>query len=142
MSQLLQKIKEDCLAARKEKDTIKSLLLSTVVSDVEMIGKNAKREVADDDVVVVVKKFMKGINEILTTTFGDHSKTIREKEILTSYLPVAPSEAELSERIDTILFHGANTVGWVMKDLKFVYGSSLDGKLASRLINEKLNNRG
>lgn len=142
MSQLLQKIKEDCLAARKEKDTTKSLLLSTVVSDVEMIGKNAKREVTDDDVVTVVKKFMKGINEILTTTSSDHSKTIREKEILMDYLPVAPTETELSERIDTILSHGANTVGWVMKDLKFVYGSGLDGKLASRLINEKLNNRG
>lgn len=134
---MLEQLKADCLLARKARDTNKAVLLSTVISDIESVGKTQKREVNDEDVVSVLKKFLKGVTETLKVA-PDHALAKEELSILNSYLPVAPTEEELVKRIDEIVSHGANTLGWVMKDLKFVYGTSLDGKVASALIRKKL----
>jgi uncharacterized protein YqeY len=135
---MLGQIKNDCLLARKSKDTVRATLLSTVIADIESIAKNGKREATEDDVTTVLKKFMKGLEEVLKVA-PDNGLALAELPILKSYLPVAPTEEEMSKKIDEIISHGANTLGWIMKDLKFIYGSSLDGKLASVLIKGKLN---
>ena len=105
MTKLLEQIKADCLEARKAKNSVKALLLTTVVSDVEMKGKNEKREATDEGVISVLKKFLKGIGEVLAVKAGDETATT-EKGILEGYLPKAPSAEELEARINEIVSHG------------------------------------
>lgn len=141
-SALIENVKSDLLMARKRQDVRLSSLLSTVYSDSLMIGKNdGNREVTDDDVIKVVKRFIKGIEETLAVPevkSPNREKLEMEKRDLEGYLPREITEAELETRIDEIISHGVNTVGGIMKDLKFVYGASVNGKLASEIAKRKL----
>jgi uncharacterized protein YqeY len=63
---LLEKLKKESLQARKDKDQVKASLLSTVLSQVKTIAiDDGHREPNDQDVIQVVKKFLKGIEENL-----------------------------------------------------------------------------
>ena len=61
---LIQTIKTAQVAARKARDPSASLL-TTLIGEAEMVGKNAGREVTDQEVVATIKKFIKGIDETL-----------------------------------------------------------------------------
>ena len=65
---LLNKIKADQLAARKAKDGLATALLTTLIGDAEMVGKNAGRLVTDEEVVAVIKKFIKNIDFGIAST--------------------------------------------------------------------------
>ena len=122
MSDLLKQIKTDYLLARRNKDSEAVALLSTLISDVEMVGKNKGREVTDDDVTATIKKFMKGITEVIRVS-PTSTVAQKEKKILEGYTPTPPTEEELRARIEEILSHGDNTMGAIMKALKFVWGA-------------------
>ena len=55
---IAEQIKAASLTARKARDTVASALLTTLLSDVVMIGKNAGRETTDAEAVAIVKKFI------------------------------------------------------------------------------------
>lgn len=55
---ITEQIKAASLTARKARDTVASALLTTLLSDVVMIGKNAGRETTDAEAVAIVKKFI------------------------------------------------------------------------------------
>lgn len=139
---LLEKLKKESLQARKEKNEIKSNLLSTVLSQVKLIAiDDGHREPKDEDVIQVVKKFLKNIEENLK--LGEEGKLSQEnyeqakieKEILLEYLPKQLSEQELREIIQN---SGAKNIGEVMKFLKEKYPEQYDGKLASKIAKELL----
>jgi uncharacterized protein YqeY len=88
---LIEKIKHDQLVARKNRDQIESTLLTTLIGEADMVGKNnGNRDPFDEEVISVVKKFLKGVNEtiaILEKSGRDVSQFEKEREILDSYLP-------------------------------------------------------
>lgn len=60
---LIQQIKDKQIAARKSGDSLASLY-TTLLGEASIIGKNAgNRETTDVEVVAVVKKFIKNIDE-------------------------------------------------------------------------------
>jgi len=129
------------MAARKERNTLKSNLLGTVISEAKMIGKNDhNREPTEEEVINVIKKFLKGINETITALQSgnrDTSKEITEKEILESFLPQQLSENDLKEKITSIINELENRspqqMGKVMALLKERFPNQFDGKMASNL---------
>jgi uncharacterized protein YqeY len=128
---LMNKIKTNQITARKAgalKEREASLL-TTLLGEAAMIGKNANRETTDQEVVAVVKKFIKNIDETvsaLTSRDQDASAFLMERTILEQYLPMQLSEAALREvaacQTDMPAF---------MKHLKENYTGQYDGKLAS-----------
>lgn len=63
---LIVKIKHDQLVARKNRDQIESTLLTTLIGEADMVGKNnGNRDPFDEEVISVVKKFLKGVNETI-----------------------------------------------------------------------------
>lgn len=144
---LLEKIKQDNIAARKAKNTVKSALLTTLVSEISNIGKNdGNRETTEPESIAVVKKFIKGVDETLKALeFSSNPRVlvaIEEKKILESYLPTQLSEIELTAVVDQIISTLADRspkqMGVVMKRLKEMHDGRYDGKIASGIIKSRL----
>jgi len=144
---LLEKIKQDNIAARKAKNTVKSALLTTLVSEISNVGKNdGNRETTEPESIAVVKKFIKGVDETLKALeFSSNSRVlvaIEEKKILESYLPTQLSEIELTAVVDQIISTLADRspkqMGVVMKRLKEMHDGRYDGKIASGIIKSRL----
>lgn len=151
MTSLLSKIQKDQIQARtsKQRDEVAVSLLTTLFSEAANVGKNqGNRESTDDEVVAVVKKFVKVAEqnlEIYEKAGKEEavSQIKSELAILSNYLPKAPSVDEIKLVISNVfseqgLAKEASSVGRVMKELKAQYGSALDGALASKLIKEFL----
>lgn len=120
---LLQKIKADQLLARKEGFKQTATLLTTLIGEAEMIGKNAgNRESTDQEVQQVIRKFVKNNNETIAVATDLNNGNvinflIAENSILQSYLPPTLSDAELKSRISGIITE-SKKFGDVMKELK------------------------
>ena len=138
----LQQIREDQLEARKSRDKLKATLLTTLIGEAQMVGKNAgNRDTTDAEVVQVVKKFIKNIDESLEYYSGEtKEEKLSEKKLLEIYLPRQLTE----EQLTTIIFDIFNKLnitelkqmGLVMKELKTNYEGQFDGRLASTIVKD------
>lgn len=134
---LLEQIKKDQITARKAKNGLAGTLLTTLIGEAEMIGKNAGRSVTDDEVKAVIKKFVKGMDEtlgFLGDSNAEATATVNaEKAILKPYLPEQMSEKELADAIELIIDDVGLNLGKVMGALKAKYLGKYDGTLASNI---------
>lgn len=138
---ILQKIRDDLLAARKARNTIRSGYLSTLLGDLDAIGKNAHRDATDAEVVATLKKYIKNTevtHDALMASTADVDEqlthNLAEKLIYESYLPRQLTEEELRAIIARI--PTPTNVGAVMAELKKNYAGLYDGALASKLVKE------
>lgn len=143
---LIAEIKARNLDARKAKFAAVVNVLTPLIGEAEMVGKNAGREVTDAEVIQMVKKFVKNIDETIRL-LGDHDPrtlaAIGEKMTLESILPKQLSEQELKDHIRDIhaglvTHEGKADMGSIMKMLKTRFDGLYDGKLASALIKAEL----
>lgn len=141
---LIEQLQKDSLTARKERDTQKASLLTTVIAQAKTaaINEGNRDNVSDEQVLKVIRQFLKGVNENLNLAAQgkvDAEKKEgfeKEKEILESYLPQQLSGEELK----TILQKsGADNIGAAMKHLKENHDGQFDGKLASQIAKELFN---
>ena len=143
---LLGELRKMMMKAKLEKDTVKGNLLSTLVAEAVMVGKNdGNRETTDAETVAMIKKFLKNVNETLSLMdeMGkDKTEPLREKEILESLLPKQLDEAELAkiieEIVETLPDKSPRQMGAVMAELKKKYDGQFDGKTASGLVKKAL----
>jgi uncharacterized protein YqeY len=137
---LVEKIKQDQLQARKAKDP-SAALLTTVLGEVAIVGKNAgNRETTDAEAVVVIEKFVKNIKETLSLTKDTAvvTKLNQELDILSVYLPKQMTADEMKTAVTQATQLGNTTVGDVMKYFKQTYPGQYDGKALSALVKEML----
>jgi uncharacterized protein YqeY len=130
---LITEIQDDLLTLRKEGiDKAAISLLTTLYSEAANIGINdGKRLSTDQEVMAVIKKFIKGIDECLIHA-TDKEPYLKEKSILAKYLPVQMSESDLTSAISTyITSRGTPSKADIMKYLKSAYAGKYDGKLAA-----------
>jgi len=138
---LLQDIKDDQVACRKSGDKIKAEPLTTLYSEAAMVGKNkGNRETTDEEVIQVVKKFIKNINDTLETVqLSEMRQYELEKEIdlYSRYLPKQLTKEDLESIISFIVgenkYSMPKDIGKVMKDLAEEYPGQYDGKIASEI---------
>ncbi len=139
---LLTQIKDDQLQARKKRHAELATFLTTLYAEAVRVGKDdGNRDTTDEEVCVVMKKFVKNAREVLESVpetdarFGNANFEIF---ILESYLPKQFTELELKNIIDTIIGENEITelrqMGTVMKHLKEQHTGLYDGKLASKLV--------
>lgn len=125
---LMEQIKTQQIAARKAGDP-KASLLTTLLGEAAMVGKNAGRETTDAEVVAVVKKFIKNVDETIAALqarnqlFADFAV---EREVLEQFLPMQLSEAALIE-----VAKCQENMPAFMKHLKENFAGKYDGKLAA-----------
>lgn len=125
---LMEQIKAKQIQARKS-GSIEASLLTTLLGEAAMVGKNAGRETNDAEVVAVVKKFVKNIDETVTalTSRGQDAATfVAERTVLEQFLPIQLSENALIE-----VAKCQPNMPAFMKHLKENFAGKYDGKLAS-----------
>lgn len=148
---LIQRIKSDQIAARKQKNACVASILTTLIGEAEMIGKNANREVTDAEVIQTVKKFVKNIDDtmgILGKEASDKNMQAmrlasNERTVLEEYLPKQMTEAELKEAVSAIhagILAATSTckMGDIMSVLKQRFDGQYDGRMAAVIIKEQL----
>lgn len=148
MSLILQ-IKKDQLQARKNSQTAEATLLTTLLGEAAMIGKNAgNRETTDEEVVAVIKKFVKNNTELMGYAEAESNAYLSardENDFLSQYLPSQMTEEDIrvavQTRIVTLDEISPKLMGSVMKWLKDNYAGQYDGGLASKVVKELLSGR-
>ena len=135
-------LKTDQLQARKNRDSVTANLLTTLLGEAGMIGKNAgNRETTDDEVIAVVTKFIKNIDETIKHTSATDELTL-ERRILMTYMPKQLTDDELKLTISQYIteqgLEGPKSMGIVMKYLKDTFSGQYDGKAASTHTRELL----
>jgi uncharacterized protein YqeY len=127
---LIDQIKADQLAARKERRALAAALLTTLLGEVGIVAKNAGRtDATDEEVIATVKKFIKN-NESIPDGARNVTSHDAELHTLEEYLPKQLTRDELVAIKATGTF--ANKGEW-MKHLKENYAGRYDGKLASEV---------
>lgn len=137
---LLETIKTHALDARKRRDNIAAPFLTTLLSEASAPGLNdGKRASTDEEVLAVVRKFLKNNSEVLLVRPND-TVAQAEKQILEGYLPQQLSDGELRAALTAIARDaGLTTVtqkdmGVLMKGLKERYNGQYDGKAAQQAV--------
>lgn len=135
---LFQTLKNDQLQARKDRDSATASLLTTLIGEAAMVGKNdGNRESTDSEVLATIKKFVKNINESLAVR--NDAALQHEKTILESYLPVQLTDTDLRLIIyDLVTSQSTSNMGSVMQVLKTKFNGRYDGKVASTIVKELL----
>lgn len=143
---MLEKIKKDILEARKSKDSVRANVLNTLYSEAKTAAiNNGRREPEDQELMALLKKFLKGNSETIELKKKqnmDFSQESREKEILESFMPKQLSEIELEEIIKEYVAgledKSKKSMGLIMKRLKEEHDGTFDGKTASSIVNRLL----
>ena len=126
---LMEQIKTLQVSARKSGNHVEASLLTTLLGESAMVGKNAGRDTNDAEVVAVVKKFVKNIDETITALSSrnqDASVFLTERKVLEQFLPLQLTELALKSI--AIKF---TSLPDFMKFLKENHAGQYDGKLAS-----------
>jgi len=147
---IIAQIKAAQISARKNK-SFSVGVLTTLIGEAEMVGKNACREVSDAEVTAMVKKFIKNIDETINVLNGKSgvsdkiSILLCEREILEEFLPKQLLMHELESIINLIHTEMLLTnprpkidMGAMMKILKERFDGRYDGKMASTIIRNEL----
>lgn len=138
---LLNRLRADHLAARKANDSVRKGLLTALIGEAQMVGKNnGNRESTDAEVIGMVRKFIKNAEETKRVLPEAIKHTAQaEIDILVGYLPQQMDESQLREVI--YQFRIANPhakIGDAMKFLKERYEGQYDGKIASTAVKSVL----
>ncbi len=142
---LLQQLKKDALEARKNAESVRATLLSTLIAEAGMIGKNAgNRDSTDEEVQSTIRKFLKNNVEALSVIKDEARRAVLREEaaILTAYLPPMADETEvrafIAQTVAALPDRSQKSMGVVMAALKNKFGSGFDARQANAWVREAL----
>jgi len=133
MGKLKDQIVADITAAMKEKNNTKRDTLRVIKGEIERNEqtKDGKVDLADGDVVKIIKKSIEGIRET--------SNNQNEIAILESYLPKQLNETEMRSIVKDIIAGGVPAnMRDVMGQFNSMYNGQADGKVLSGIIKEEI----
>jgi uncharacterized protein YqeY len=138
---LIAQIKADQLAARKARDADTAALLTTVLGEADTKAKkDGLSEFPDDKTIALVKSFIANQRELITKVEATASIAVaanREIEVLSKYLPVQLTEAQLEDAVKAVIARSPETpkIGVIMGALKQqLTPGTYDGALLSAVI--------
>ena len=140
---LRDRLREELNASRKARNTALTMVLGTVLADIENHRISVKREISDDDVAEVIRKavkrrresmdaFEKGGRPKLAATERD------EAEALARYLPEPASDEEVHAAVRAAIVDGATQIGAVMSKVVPALKGRAEGTTISRIAREEL----
>ncbi len=126
---LQAQIKKDLMAAMKDKDEEKKGILRVIMGE---FGRMDAKEIADDDVIQIIKKLVKAEKEVLAQSGGQTNRFI---EVSEAYLPQMASEEQISQWITAnIDFSQFKNKMQAMKPIMAHFGASADGNLVKKVL--------
>ena len=143
MSGLTDRLRSDLNTARRERDKLRTVVLSTTLSEIGNRQIELGREPTDEDVREVVGRAIKKrreaaeqIRAVGRTDLAD--KEEQEAALLLPYMPAQLSEAEVRQMVKDAIAGGADTVGAVMSAIMPGLKGRFDGKETNRIVREEL----
>lgn len=144
MSDSLRKQLQDALnQARKNRDKLRTLVLSTVLSEVRNEEIQTRGDAEDELVTTVLTRAVKQRREAAEQMRSGGRAELAEREeeearILGEFLPPPLEEDDVRAMIREIVADGADQMGAVMGRLMPRIKGRFDGKEANRLVREEL----
>ena len=142
-SDLKIRLRADLTAARKERDKFRTLVLSTVLSEVRNKEIDQRGELDDDGVVQVISKGIKQRKDTadqMRAAGREELATNEESqsEVLAGYLSEGLSEEEVRALVKQVIADGADEMGPLMGRIMPQIRGRFDGKEANRIVREEL----
>lgn len=134
---LMEDIKRDMMSAKRDKNTLKANLLSTLYSEIYTLSKSGK-PLTEEDSVKIIKKFIKNADDTMALDIPTESKENyrKEKEILETYLPKQLSKEEIEKHVTKLISQGKQMKD-IMQFFKENYAGMYDGKTVSETVKAK-----
>ena len=137
------RIREDLNAARREREKLRTTVLTTMLSEIKNKQIEVQRELTDEDVLEVLNRQIKRRREAADQMRAGKredlaTKEEEEAEILKAYLPQQLSEEEARAIVREAIAGGATDVGGVMKAVMPKLKGKFDGKETNRIVREEL----
>lgn len=131
---MINKIKQDLLQARKDRNKEISTILSTVIGEIETIqSRDRTKELKDADIIRLIDKSIEALQETIKIK-GTCDKSSFEISILQKYVPTKLTEEELIKIKEE---NGFTSPKEMMPFLVKNYAGQYDGKLASKVASGK-----
>lgn len=129
---LLAQIKQDQLSARKNKETVKSSLLTTLIGDIENLIKTKNSDNTDTLIIGLIKSYLdKNLEFQNSHPNSDVLRSLKQEQtILQQYMPSSLSDDEIKQIITQ---NSLTSMPNVMKHFKENYFGKYDGKKLSDL---------
>ena len=136
-------IRNDLNAARRERDKLRTMVLTTFISEIRNKEIDVGHELDDAEVHGVATTAIKRRREAAEQMRAGGRAELAEKEeqeavLLQAYLPPALGEDEVRAMIRDAIAGGAADVGGVMKAVMPRTKGRFDGKELNRLVREAL----
>ncbi len=143
MSALLARLQTDLNAARKGQDAARTLVLGTVLADAKNRGIELRRDLADDDVVDVLRRAIKRRRESIDAYKKANREDLARTEadevrVLEAYLPAQASEDEIRAAVRAAVAGGAANIGAVMGKVVPQFKGRAEGGTISAIAREEL----
>jgi len=142
-SPLKIKLQTDLNQARKARDKLRTLVLSTTLSELRNREIEMGGTATDGDVMAVISHAVKKRKDAAEQMRAGGRPELADKEeaeaeILSAYLPEGLSEEEVRAMVREILDDGPRELGPVMGRLMPRLKGRFDGKEANRIVREEL----
>jgi len=129
--------------ARKQRDQARTLLLSTVISDVKNRELELNHPLSDDETGDVLRRGIKKRRESVEHyTKGDRAELAAveraEVAILEEFLPAGAPPEEIRAAVREAIAGGAKDLGQVMGAVMPRFKGRADGKLVNQIVREEL----
>ncbi len=140
---LKSRLRGDLNRARKDRDRLRTLVLSTTLSEIRNREIEIGKEAGDQDVLSVLSRAVKQRHEASEQMRAGGRTDLAEREeeearILTSYLPPPLTEAEVRSMVREAIDGGVTQMGPIMGALMPRIRGRFDGKEANRIVREEL----
>lgn len=142
-SELKDRIQSDLKEARKGRDKIRTVLLTTTLSEIRNREIEKGAELDDQEVVEVLARAVKQRKESSDQMAAAGrselaEKEDREAEMLSGYLPEPLAEEEVRQLVRDAIAGGADGIGPVMGRIMPRIKGRFDGREANRIVREEL----
>jgi uncharacterized protein len=144
MSETLKdRVREDLNNARRERDKLRTTVLTTFLSEIRNREIELRRELNDEEVQSAATTAIKRRREAAEQMRAGGREELAAKEdqeaaLLLAYLPAQMSEDEVRALIRDIIAGGAADLGAVMKQVMPKAKGRFDGKELNRVVREEL----
>lgn len=140
---LKEQVRSDLNAARRERDKLRTTVLTTFLSDVRNREIELGREAGDDEVMALATTSIKRRREAAEQMRNGGREELAAKEdaeavILQRYLPAQLTEDEVRGMVREAITSGAADLGAVMKQVMPRARGRFEGKELNRIVREEL----
>ena len=141
--ELKNRLRSDLTSARKDRDKLRTLVLSTILADVHNREIELRAELSDDQTVKVLSGGIKQRKDAASQMRAAGRDELASEEeaqltVLSEYLPEGMSEDEVRALVRAAIEDGVDQMGMLMGRVMPQIAGRYDGKEANRIVREEL----